>query len=45
MSKIKKRNYAAIYWATNWKQAVDRSLMSMFIQVTEERGGRGVVGN
>lgn len=30
---------AAIYWTTNWRQAADRSLMSMFIRVTEERGG------
>ena len=45
MPKIKKRNYAAIYWAANWRQAVDRSLMSMFMRVTEERGGGGAVGN
>ena len=45
MPKIKKRNYAAIDWAANWRQAVDRSLMSMFIQVTEERGSGGVAGN
>lgn len=43
MPKIKKRYYAAIYWATNWRQAADKSLMSMFIRVTEEIVGELLV--
>lgn len=45
MPKIKKRNHAAIYWTTDWRQAADRSLMPMSTQAAEERGGGGVAGN